>query len=207
MALGDDKFADFLVDNYAAFNLKPPQSETCPNLDPIDIDCFSTLEFFLSTRLTCASPTITIHMPQRTSKILLVRLTANRNALLFLIRVTIFARYTVWFGVTRSGQTTVNDYFTISTITYFDWFPLHSWRRKLIVLHTFLHRDGSSEGLNDILLKFWKIWLPSRTGKLDWFFLRALSNLVNVLLERKIPFELRPYFSGAKLIALKNPPL
>ena len=37
---------------------------------------------------------ITIHMPQRTSKILLVRLTANRNALLFLIRVTSFARYT-----------------------------------------------------------------------------------------------------------------
>ena len=60
---------------------------------------------------------ITIHMPQRTSKILLVRLTANRNALLFLIRVTSFARYTVWFGVTRSDQTTVNDYFTLSTIT------------------------------------------------------------------------------------------
>ena len=38
---------------------------------------------------------ITIHMPQRTSKILLVRLTANRNALLFLIRVSSFARYTV----------------------------------------------------------------------------------------------------------------
>ena len=38
---------------------------------------------------------ITIHMPQRTSKMLLVRLTANRNALLFLIRVTSFARYTV----------------------------------------------------------------------------------------------------------------
>ena len=30
-------------------------------------------------------------MQQRTSKILLVRLTANRNALLFLIRVTSFA--------------------------------------------------------------------------------------------------------------------
>ena len=38
---------------------------------------------------------ITIHMPQRTSKILLVWLTANRNALLFLIRDTSFARYTV----------------------------------------------------------------------------------------------------------------
>ena len=38
---------------------------------------------------------ITIHMPQRTNKILLVRLTANRNAVLFVIRVTSFARYTV----------------------------------------------------------------------------------------------------------------
>ena len=38
---------------------------------------------------------ITIHMPQQTSKILLVRLTANESALLFQIRVTCFARYTV----------------------------------------------------------------------------------------------------------------
>ena len=38
---------------------------------------------------------ITIHMPQRTCKILLVQLTANKNASLFQIRVTFFARYTV----------------------------------------------------------------------------------------------------------------
>ena len=38
---------------------------------------------------------ITIQMPQRTSKILLVRLTANKNAPLFQKRVTCFARYTV----------------------------------------------------------------------------------------------------------------
>ena len=74
-------------------------------------------------------------MLQQTSKILLVRLTANRNAVLFRIRVTSFARYTVWFGVTRSDQTTANDYFTLSTITYFDWFPLHTRRRILIVSH------------------------------------------------------------------------
>ena len=55
-----------------------------------------------------------IHMPQRTSKFLIVRLKANKNALLFPIRVTCFARYTVRFGVTRSYQTTVNDYFTQS---------------------------------------------------------------------------------------------
>ena len=38
---------------------------------------------------------ITIHMPQRTSKILLVRLTANKKRVSFQIRVTRFARYTV----------------------------------------------------------------------------------------------------------------
>ena len=69
---------------------------------------------------------ITIHTPQRTSKILLVRLTANKNAFLFQISVTSFARYTVCFGVTRSDKNTVNDYFALSTITYFDWFPLHT---------------------------------------------------------------------------------
>ena len=74
-------------------------------------------------------------MPQWTSKILLVRLTANRNAFLFLIRVTSCARYTVWFGVTRNDQTTVNVYFTLSTITYFDWFPLHTRRWKLTILY------------------------------------------------------------------------
>ena len=37
---------------------------------------------------------ITIHIAQRTSKTLLVRLTANKNALLFQGRVTCFACYT-----------------------------------------------------------------------------------------------------------------
>ena len=35
-------------------------------------------------------------------------------------------------------------------------------------------------------------------------FLRALTNLVNVIREGKVPFELRRYFFGAKLIALKS---
>ena len=47
MAVGDDKIADFTVDNYAALKLKHPQRETCSVLDPIDIDCFSTSEFFV----------------------------------------------------------------------------------------------------------------------------------------------------------------
>ena len=36
-------------------------------------------------------------------------------------------------------------------------------------------------------------------------FLRALTNLVNVILEGKVHFELRPYCFGVKLIALKKP--
>ena len=47
MAVGDDKIADFTVDNYAALKLKHPQRETCSVPDPIDIDCFSTSEFFV----------------------------------------------------------------------------------------------------------------------------------------------------------------
>ena len=46
---------------------------------------------FLTTFKTSSSRLITIHMPQQTSKILLVRLTANKNAFLFQIRVTSFA--------------------------------------------------------------------------------------------------------------------
>ena len=38
---------------------------------------------------------ITMHMPQLTSKILQIRLTANKNASLFQKRVKCFARYTV----------------------------------------------------------------------------------------------------------------
>ena len=70
---------------------------------------------------------ITIHMPQRTSKIFYKQ--PIKKAFLFPIRVTSFARCTVWFGVTRSDQNTVKDYFTLSTITYFDWF-LHHTRKE-----------------------------------------------------------------------------
>ena len=35
-------------------------------------------------------------------------------------------------------------------------------------------------------------------------FLRAITNLVNVILEGNIPLELRPYFFGAKIIALQK---
>ena len=42
-------------------------------------------------------------------------------------------------------------------------------------------------------------------GQTELKFLRALTNLVNVIPEGKVPFALRPYFFGAKLIALKKP--
>ena len=51
MAVGDDKIADFTVDNYAALKLKHPQRETCSVPDPKDIDCFSTWEFFVHKAL------------------------------------------------------------------------------------------------------------------------------------------------------------
>ena len=42
-------------------------------------------------------------------------------------------------------------------------------------------------------------------GQTGLNFLEALTNPVNVILEGKVPFELRPYFFGAELIALKTP--
>ena len=41
-------------------------------------------------------------------------------------------------------------------------------------------------------------------GQTGLNFLKAITNLVIVILEGKVPFELRPYFFGAKLIALKK---
>ena len=47
MAVGDNKVADFTVDNYAALKLKHPQRETCSVPHPTDIDCFSNSELFV----------------------------------------------------------------------------------------------------------------------------------------------------------------
>ena len=65
-------------------------------------------------------------MPQRTSKILLVRLTANKNALLFQIRVTCFAHYSdfgVTLGVIRSYCTLILSELC-HVKSYFDIFVL-----------------------------------------------------------------------------------
>ena len=120
MAVGDDKIADFTVDNYAALKLKHPQRETCSVPDPTDIDCFSTTEFFVHKALMS--------------------------------------------------------------------FP-----------------NGSSAGLDGISPQILKDLTAKSNGQTGLNFLRAFTNLVNVILEGKVPFELRPYFFGAKLIALKKP--
>ena len=120
MGVGDDKFGDFTVDNYAALKLKHPQRETCSVPDPTDIDCFSTSEFFVHKALMS--------------------------------------------------------------------FP-----------------NGSIAGLDGISPQILKDLTAKSNRQTGLNFLRALTNLVNVILEGKVPFELRPYFFGAKLIALKKP--
>ena len=110
IAIGDDKIADFTVDNYAALKLKHPQRETCS----------STRSFFVHKALMS--------------------------------------------------------------------FP-----------------NGSSAKLDGILPQILKNLTSKSNGQTGLNFLRALTNLVNVILEGKLPFELRPYFFGAKLIALKSP--
>ena len=42
-------------------------------------------------------------------------------------------------------------------------------------------------------------------GQTGLNFLRALTNLVNVILQGTVPFKIRRYFFGAKLIAVKKP--
>ena len=120
MAVGDDKIADFTVNNYATLKLKHPQREPCSVPDPTDIDGFSTSEFFVNKSLMS--------------------------------------------------------------------FP-----------------NGSSAWLDRILPKDLKDLTAKSNGQTELNFLGASSNFLNVILEGKVPFELRQYFFGAKLIALKNP--
>ena len=65
--------------------------------------------------------------------------------------------------------------------------------------------NGSSAGLHGISIQTLKDLTAKSNGQTGLNFLRALTNLVNVILEGKVPFELRSYFFGAKLIALKKP--
>ena len=65
--------------------------------------------------------------------------------------------------------------------------------------------NGSSAGLDGISPDILKKMTAKSNGQTGLNFLGALANLVKVILEGKVPFELRPYFFGAKLIALKKP--
>ena len=62
--------------------------------------------------------------------------------------------------------------------------------------------NGSSAGLDGISPQILKNFAANSNGQTGLNFFRALTNLVNVILEGKVPFELRPYFFGAKLIVL-----
>ena len=65
--------------------------------------------------------------------------------------------------------------------------------------------NDSSAGLDGISPQILKNLTAKSNGQTGMNFLGALTNLVNVIREGKVPFELRPYFFGAKLIALKSP--
>ena len=121
MAVGEDKIADFTVNNYAALKLKHQQRETCSVPEPTDINRFSTSEFFVHKALMSfpngSSPALDGFSPQ-----ILKDLTAKSN-----------------------GQTELNS-------------------------------------------------------------LRAFTNLVNVIFEGKVLFELRRYFFGAKRIRFADCP-
>ena len=64
--------------------------------------------------------------------------------------------------------------------------------------------NGSSAGLDSISTQVLKDLTAKSNGETGLNFLRASANLVDVILEGKVPFELRPYSFGAKLIALKK---
>ena len=65
--------------------------------------------------------------------------------------------------------------------------------------------NGFSAGSDGISPQILKNLTAKSNGQTGLKFLSALTNLVNVILEGKVPFEDRPYFFGAKLIALKKP--
>ena len=64
------------------------------------------------------------------------------------------------------------------------------------------------------LVQVWLVGIPPQVlkeltaksnGQTRLNFRRALTSLVNVIFDGKVHFELRPYFIGAKLLALKIP--
>ena len=85
--------------------------------------------------------------------------------------------------------------------------------RKLKISINFQPRSSSSARLSSPsptdLVQVWTAFRPDLerfdNGQSGRNFLRALTNLVNVIREGKLPFELRPHFFGEKSMALKMP--
>ena len=65
--------------------------------------------------------------------------------------------------------------------------------------------NSSSADFDSILPQDLKDMTVKSNEQTGLNFFRAITTLVIVTLEGKVPFELRPYFFGAKLIALKTP--
>ena len=65
--------------------------------------------------------------------------------------------------------------------------------------------NGSSAWLDAISPQNLKDLTAKSNGQTGLNFLKALTKLVNVILEGKVPFKPRPYFFVAKIIALKKP--
>ena len=64
---------------------------------------------------------------------------------------------------------------------------------------------GSSACLVGVLPQILKNLTAKSNGQTGQFFLRALTNFVNVIGEEKVLFELGTYFFGAKLFVLNSP--
>ena len=65
--------------------------------------------------------------------------------------------------------------------------------------------NGSSLRLEGILPQILRDLTAKSNGQTGLNFLRALTNLVNVIFDGRVLLELRPYFFDAKLIAPKQP--
>ena len=96
-------------------------------------------------------------MPQRTSKILLVRLTANRNALLFLIRVTSFAPIAI-DGAYSSKQKTSgfvqNAFISFKQSTHWNGMNCLDFSVAVVTLEKVLHGHGQSQDCSNYFQTF-----------------------------------------------------
>ena len=62
--------------------------------------------------------------------------------------------------------------------------------------------NGSAAGSDKIVPQIFKDFVSKSNGSAGLNFLKSLSKLINLIGDGKIPKPLRPFFFGAKLIAL-----